>query len=48
MNNSLRYTPLHNWHLSAGANMADFGGYDMPLWYQSAKSEHLAVLCRSF
>ena len=23
--------------------MADFGGYDMPLWYQSAKSEHLAV-----
>lgn len=44
MNTSLRYTPLHDWHLSAGANMADFGGYDMPLWYHSAKSEHLAVL----
>ena len=26
------------------ANMAAFGGYDMPLWYASAKNEHLAVL----
>jgi aminomethyltransferase len=24
--------------------MADFGGYEMPLWYSSAKNEHLAVL----
>jgi aminomethyltransferase len=24
--------------------MADFGGYDMPLWYSSVKEEHLAVL----
>ena len=24
--------------------MADFGGYDMPLWYSSVKDEHLAVL----
>lgn len=24
--------------------MASFGGYDMPLWYASAKAEHLAVL----
>ena len=44
MNTSLRHTPLHGWHQANGANMADFGGYDMPLWYQSAKSEHLAVL----
>ena len=44
MNTSLRDTPLHGWHQANGANMADFGGYDMPLWYQSAKSEHLAVL----
>ncbi len=44
MNNSIRYTPLHGWHQANGANMADFGGYDMPLWYQSAKLEHLAVL----
>jgi aminomethyltransferase len=45
MNNSLKTTPLHRWHLDAGANMADFGGYDMPLWYETGvKNEHLAVL----
>jgi len=44
METTIRHTPLHGWHLSAGANMADFGGYDMPLWYRSARSEHLAVL----
>ena len=38
-------TPLHDWHLEHGANMAVFGGYEMPLWYPSgAKREHLAVL----
>jgi aminomethyltransferase len=37
-------TPLHAWHLASGANMADFGGYEMPLWYTSVKNEHLAVL----
>ncbi len=37
-------TPLHAWHVGRGANMAAFGGYDMPLWYSSAKNEHLAVL----
>ncbi len=38
-------TPLHGWHLAQGANMAIFGGYEMPLWYTSgAKREHLAVL----
>jgi aminomethyltransferase len=38
-------TPLHPWHLDAGANMADFGGYDMPLWYDTGvKNEHLSVL----
>jgi aminomethyltransferase len=45
MNNRLKTTPLHPWHLDAGANMADFGGYDMPLWYETGvKNEHLAVL----
>jgi len=39
-----RTTPLHAWHRSNGANMASFGGYDMPLWYTSVKEEHLAVL----
>ena len=37
-------TPLHGWHISQGAMMADFGGYEMPLWYASAKNEHLSVL----
>ena len=37
-------TFLHSWHIAQHANMASFGGYDMPLWYASAKNEHLAVL----
>lgn len=41
---SIKTTPLHSWHVSKGANMADFGGYEMPLWYSSAKNEHLSVL----
>ncbi len=40
-------TPLYPWHVAAGANMADFGGYDMPLWYVSAKEEHLCVLTQA-
>jgi aminomethyltransferase len=40
----IKTTPLHDWHTAHGANMADFGGYDMPLWYSSAKNEHLSVL----
>ena len=45
MENSLKTTPLNQWHRDAGANMADFGGYDMPLWYDTGvKNEHLAVI----
>ena len=40
----VKMTPLNHWHRDQGANMADFGGYDMPLWYSSVKNEHLAVL----
>jgi aminomethyltransferase len=41
----LKATPLNLWHKNAGANMADFGGFEMPLWYESGvKNEHLAVL----
>jgi aminomethyltransferase len=39
-----RRTPLFPWHQAHGATFAAFGGFDMPLWYQSAKDEHLAVL----
>ena len=45
MSDPLKTTPLYDWHLSHGANMADFAGYAMPLWYESGvKLEHLAVL----
>lgn len=45
MSSCLKTTPLHKWHKTAGANMADFGGFDMPLWYETGvKTEHLAVL----
>ncbi len=45
MDTQLKTTPLNQWHKNVGANMADFGGYDMPLWYETGvKTEHLAVL----
>lgn len=44
MQSTTKRTPLNAWHSDQGANMADFGGYDMPLWYSSVKDEHLAVL----
>lgn len=45
MNTHLKITPLNDWHKRTGANMADFGGFDMPLWYDTGvKKEHLAVL----
>ncbi len=44
METTSKKTLLHEWHVSHGANMADFGGYEMPLWYSSSKSEHMAVI----
>lgn len=44
MENTSNKTLLHGWHVTHGANMADFGGYEMPLWYLSSKDEHMAVL----
>lgn len=45
MSSEIKTTPLHQWHVDNGANMAAFGAYDMPLWYpQGAKGEHLAVI----
>lgn len=38
-------TNLYEWHQRAGANMAEFGGYEMPLWYPTGiRAEHRAVL----
>jgi glycine cleavage system T protein (aminomethyltransferase) len=36
-------TPLYATHLTAGAKMVDFGGWDMPLHYGSQLDEHHAV-----
>ena len=41
----LRATALHAAHVSLGALLVNFGGWEMPLWYPSgAIKEHLAVL----
>lgn len=38
-------TPLHDWHVSHNASMAEFGGYNMPLWYEAGvKHEHCSVI----
>ncbi|MBM3299468.1 MAG: aminomethyltransferase family protein [Deltaproteobacteria bacterium] len=38
-------TPLYDWHKSHGANILDFRGWAMPLWYPAgAVAEHLAVI----
>ena len=26
-------SPLYDWHVAAGAKLADFGGWDMPIEY---------------
>ncbi len=36
-------TPLHSWHVAAGAKMMPFGGYDMPLQYSGIVDEHHAT-----
>ena len=40
-----KWTCLHDKHISLGATMVAFGGFDMPLLYQSAgiAPEHYAV-----
>ncbi len=36
-------TPLFDLHQSQGAKLTCFSGYSLPLWYRSAREEHLAV-----
>ncbi len=38
-----RHTPLYELHLSQGARIVDFGGWDMPVQYASQIAEHHAV-----
>ncbi|PID72748.1 MAG: glycine cleavage system protein T [Desulfobulbus propionicus] len=41
----MKTTSLHSYHVAQGANMGEFGSYEMPLWYPTgAKAEHLAVI----
>jgi aminomethyltransferase len=39
----MKNTPLHDGHIAAGAKMADFAGWNMPIHYGSQIEEHHAV-----
>ncbi|MEE8602415.1 glycine cleavage system aminomethyltransferase GcvT [Euzebya tangerina] len=39
----LRHSPLHERHVAAGARMAEFAGWEMPIDYGSVVAEHMAV-----
>ena len=43
MNTPLKRTPLHAAHVSAGARMVEFGGWDMPVQYTGIIEEHRRV-----
>jgi len=47
MQNLSKRTYLFEKHKELGAKTAHFGGYEMPLWYTSAKNEHIAVLTKA-
>lgn len=40
---SLRQSPLHGVHEALGARFTGFAGWEMPVWYEGATAEHLAV-----
>ncbi len=39
----IKQVPLHQTHAALGARFFSFAGYDMPIKYQSEKSEHMKV-----
>lgn len=39
----MKFTPLNDIHISLGAKMAEFAGYNMPISYSGIKEEHFAV-----
>lgn len=41
--NGLKHTPLHRIHQEAGARLAPFAGYEMPIQYKGGLVEHRAV-----
>ncbi len=44
MTTDKKKTPLFGWHTAHGANIVEFGDYLMPVWYASARDEHLSVV----
>ncbi len=36
-------TPLHDWHVQHNAEMIDYVGWHMPVWFKSIREEHNAV-----
>ena len=36
-------TALYASHVESGANLVDFHGFELPIWYSSIKEEHLAT-----
>jgi len=44
---TLKKTPLYGRHVSLGARMVAFGGWDMPVEYSGIAAEHLAVRTRA-
>ncbi len=40
---ALTHSPLHDRHVSLGAKLAEFGGWEMPLEYSGVLTEHTAV-----
>ncbi len=47
MTTEKKKTPLFDWHRAHGANIVEFGDYLMPVWYGSARDEHLAVVTQA-
>jgi aminomethyltransferase len=43
LDNGLKYTALHKQHTALGARMGGFAGYEMPMWYEGIRQEHLTV-----
>jgi aminomethyltransferase len=43
MSESLVRTALYDDHVKLGANIVDFHGVELPIWYSSISSEHLAT-----
>lgn len=43
MTNNLKRTPLYDLHVSAGARLVEFGGWEMPVQYKGIVAEHNAV-----